>query len=229
MPRPPIVLGGKTFPSTTAARDHMRALLRPYGGYPSRLAPADAAVVMDALAYHPDAATRFDRPAVAVEVRLNPPYMSPGMWLVYADGSSESFSVNAIFTANGTNKRQLVRKALRAEIDDQVQAVRAAHVWPVRCPLTGVLVERHEAHVDHAHPATFTALAEGWLTANGLTADAVATTRDPSAPTKTVLADRELAASWRAYHATHATLRVVSASANLLMGDRGSAPTRASA
>lgn len=228
MKRTPIALGDKTFATASAARDHLRAMLRAPVGYPARLAPADAAVVMAALAYHPDAATRFDRPAVAVEVRLNPPYMTPGMWAIYADGSAESFSVNALFTG-GTNKRQLVRAAMRAEIDDQVQAVRASQSWPVRCPLTHNLIGPHEAHVDHAHPATFTALAEAWLTANGLSADAVALTRDAAAPTRVILTDRALAASWRAYHAAHARLRVVASSANLLMGDRGDAALSASA
>lgn len=226
MPRPPITLGGLTYPNRSVARAHLRAMLRhpdgcDYTTYPVRLARADAAVVIDAIAHHPEASGRLARKAVAVEVRLNLPYMVPGMWLVFEDGSSASFSVKAIFTITGPSKRQLVLKAMRAEIEDQVRAIRHATRWPARCPVTGDSIGARDAHVDHAHPATFAALADGWLAAQSLSVDSIDLDKDPRSPTVMILSDRNLAASWSAYHANHARLRIVSARANLSMGDRG--------
>lgn len=214
MPRPPITLGGLTYPNRSVARAHLRAMLRhpdgsDYTTYPVRLARADAAVVIDAVAHHPEASGRLARKPVAVEVRLNLPYMVPGMWLIYADGEALPLSLKSLFRSRGPSRREQLTRALRWEVEGQLRAARDAVRWPAPCALTGRLLGSAAARIDHTPPLTLAALADQWLAFISMNPSQIALARDPASPVAHVLSDADLGASWRAYHATHARLRTV--------------------
>lgn len=181
----------------------------PLPRYPSRLPADDAAAVIASLAYHPDGAARLARSPVAVEVRINLPYSTPGMWLVYADDSALPLSLKALFRSRGPSRREQLTRALRWEVEGQLRSARAAVRWPARCALTGRLLGSAAARVDHVPPHTLCALADGWLAMVGKTPSQIALKADPSSPVARLLSDADLGASWRAYHAEHARLRIV--------------------
>ena len=213
-PLTPVTLGRYSYPSRDAATAHLRSMLRSADGsplphYPCRLPADDAAAVIASLAYHPDGAARLARQPIAVEVRINPPYMTPGMWLVYADGEALPLSLKSLFRSRGPSCREQLTRALRWEVEGQIRAARDAARWPAPCALTGRLLGSAAARIDHTPPHTLAALADGWLAFISMNPSQIALAHDPASPVAYILADPNLGASWRAYHAGHAKLRIV--------------------
>ena len=90
------------------------------------------------------------------------------------------------------------------------------------CAITGQPVAPSIAHVDHASPSTFRALIDLFLAGEGLDYGALGVKPTTDASTVMELADAALAAKWRAFHQTHAILRITWDKANLSRGSRGS-------
>jgi hypothetical protein len=224
-PRHAVTLGPHTYPHRGAALQALKDMLRlsegrPIKSYPHRLTEADAAAVLAALAVRGPSlkVLSVGRP-VAVEVRLNAPYWTPGMWVIGETGREVSVSIKHAFAAPPAASA-LLMDALRYEVSEQVLAMRAAIVWPSACALTGQLLYPHEAHIDHAHPLTFVEIARRWLDHERLDASCVRLQAAGAGVIANRIADRDLAASWQRWHQNHASLRVVCAKTNARNGAR---------
>ena len=88
----------------------------------------------------------------------------------------------------------------------------------IPCAVTGHLVQRADAHVDHSSP-TFLALAEDFAAQCGGWPNLTIIRADGSIGVQ--LADPIQAKAWRDYHRDHARLRIVSVEANLSLLRRG--------
>jgi hypothetical protein len=207
-PSTPVTLGRYSYPSRDAATAHLRSMLRapdgsPLPRYPTRLAPDDAAAVIDSLAYHPDSVSRRAIKPVAVEVRLNLPHSTPGLWLIGASGEAMPLSLKALFRSRGPSPREQLTRALRWEIEGQLRAARDSARGPSA-----------NRHIDHAPPLTLAVLVDRWMVSVGKVVGEIDTSPDPSSPSVRILTDRALAESWRDYHKTHARLRIVARETN---------------
>jgi hypothetical protein len=110
---------------------------------------------------------------------------------------------------------------MRREISNQVYEF-AEHAYssggPVRCAVTGNIVGRDEAHVDHSSP-TFLELAEQFTVQQGGWDRIAIVHADRSIGVQ--LSNADQAKAWRDYHRHSAKLRIVSIEANLSILRRG--------
>ena len=112
---------------------------------------------------------------------------------------------------------------MRSLIEPQIMEFRdgAFATGTFSCPITGELITKHNAHIDHAAPDTFQSLADRWLASSGVTEDDIELTFSPYFQARTDFTDQSLAANWVEYHRQHCRLRAVSLTANLSTLRRG--------
>lgn len=213
-----MILGGQEFKTKKAVRDYASRILNG-STLGASLAGADFDFVFDLLARHIEADTKVGCGIASLEVENAPGWKNRCFWITRVDGTRTDFGIQSCL--NPATHEQNVRSALRTEVADQVTAFRrnAFAQGAVRCAVTGVDLTEALAHVDHAKPHTFIALAQDFLAAHDVASIALAGQGDGD--TVLTIVDREIANQWRNYHATHARLRLVSAAANLGLLRRG--------
>ena len=84
---------------------------------------------------------------------------------------------------------------------------------PVRCALTGVVVEPHTSHVDHVYELW--RLRDDFLRGVQGSLSQISVQPWREGEHRILFADRTFAVSWAAYHQRHAVLRITSSGANL--------------
>jgi hypothetical protein len=220
-------IAGHVFRTQAMLINYIRDMLAGYATG-ERLSHDDLRFMCALLARHPNAIQKQGVGVVAMEVRQNPAYpQSRGFWLIRADGSSTDFSYWECLRETPHTER--FHRALRVAIEPDIQAYcraffAARHGRPYYCPYRGERVELRGSHVDHQAPNTFQALVQRFVAHEGLEIARVQI--DGKAEDNVVqdtLADTDLARRWRAFHRSHATLQVVSRTANLsLLKRRGS-------
>lgn len=217
-------LAGETFPTLGALRERLKRLLAaaPLG---EPLAGADDALLRAALPRHPEAAAKIGPGVRCFEVQLDAYWQGRARQFVavQVDGARVPFSYKAVVSP----RPDRTTEALRAEVRPQVLAFRTRAVAEAggapRDAVTGAALDPdapNAIHVDHEVP--FAELVAGWLDVEWLERADVAVARAPHG-TGLVLADADLAARWREYHARHARLRLVSAATNARLARRGRA------
>lgn len=206
-------IGETEFPSKRAAADAIRAVLYTYK-HGQTLTPEHAAFIASVLDCHPERSQKVGCGVASLQVQNNGGTM--GFWLTRRDGSRTDFSFLSCLSA--PSSEQQTRAAFRREIRDQIVAFRDeafAHSDSIPCAVTGELVNRRDAHVDHC--PTFDAMLLEFLRIYGPPLRDVAVEPTSDGAVDTHLADLGLAGAWRNYHRENARLRVVSARANLSM------------
>lgn len=161
---------------------------------------------------HPYKDEKLCRPVVAIRRYKRYGMGQNNLLLIYDDGSSCPFSWNKCCKGKTAGDMVSIRQAMRAAVADQTVAVmneafRFRKI--ITCPMTGELIERHEAHVDHGPPYRFADIARMFLARHGITPDALPLADDPQGGA--ILAPGEIAESWREFHKQYSRLRVVSA------------------
>jgi hypothetical protein len=181
---------------------------------------ADELFLLDLLYLHPDKDAKIGCGIERFEVRQNPKFpRQRSLYLVRNDGTETDFSF--VKCLRPPTHRQMVLEAMRQEVFPQVfnfSESAYTSVLEVPCAITGVMLPRGTAHVDHSAP-TFVELAEEFVAQrNGWDAFMLARA-DGSIGVQ--LADPEQAQAWRDYHREKARLRMVSIQANLSLLRRG--------
>ena len=213
-----IVLGGESFKTQKAIRDRASRIM-----HATRLGAdvegVDLAFVLDLLARHCESDQKIGCGVASIQVENAPGWSNRCFWITRLDGTRTDFGIQSCLKP--ASHEQNVRSAMRTEVADQVAAFRreAFSRGPVRCAVTDVDLTDALAHVDHAKPWTFVALAQEFL--EGRDVADIKLLGQGDGDTVLTLADRELAARWHAFHAERAVLRVVSAAANLGVLRRG--------
>lgn len=206
-----IRIGDHVFASKKLATEHIRAVL--YSYQPGQTVSDEHAVFLaDLLDHHPNRAAKIGVGVASFQVQRN--VGSVGFWLTRTDGSRTDFSYISCLTPPSPVVE--AKAGFRHEIREQIQEFRRrsfADGRSVRCPVTNDLVTSDRAHVDH--DPTFDRLLVDFLSARFIDVSAVEVEPSRDGVTFTRLADRRLAEDWRAYHAHHARLRIVSIRANL--------------
>jgi hypothetical protein len=177
------------------------------------LGPKEAKFVTELFRRHPDYQEKSAPGIRGFSVRTDRRWGTSRHFVVErVDGTSIDFSWQICLDAKCPDKATLVEDSLRNSVVDQVIAFREAafaNTKELVCPLTGELVNSRECHVDHIPPGTFEVMVTVWLMRRGLTYDGIALEPAPDGYGQE-LANPDQRASWRAFHALHAKLRVVS-------------------
>lgn len=216
----PLSLGGIVYFSAEDAKAALRAAL-------ARALPAGRefvaiprhgeleAMLFDVVLRHPASAEKVGAGVWQFLLRRNPrnPDASE-TWIERVDGSRVDFSWHKGVRGTATSPEAELRAAMRAAVQPEIRAFRAAHPAPQTCALCeGAIGDGDAAHVDHVTP--FETLARDFTLACHLAPPGqFGRARDVLSPIFRG-EDAEYAAAWRAYHARHAALRLVHARCNL--------------
>ena len=190
---------------------HTRPLNAPLRGH-------DVIFVWQALRLHPEYEVKVGCGLKTIWIKPAVGYpKSRGFFVERQDGTFANFSLSDCI--NPLSVERLVAKAMRKAIWYQIIEFRDSvfdKTDSVICPFTGKTLTRHDCHIDHAPPYTFEVIKQKFLSENKLTPDDVklrSTVGDGNRGSD--FADEALLHLWTRFHRQHATLRVVSQSANL--------------
>lgn len=173
--------------------------------------------------YHPEAELKLGNGVKRIWVGTNE-YGGRGFYLERLDGSTTDFSfMKCISHPSVWNDFQ---SACRNAVADDKQAykdARFAHARTVACELTGELLTRDTAHVDHIPPRTFQNLLKVFLKRSGIDYRTVGIEPTLDGKEGCWLTDQGFAKRWREFHSVNARLRLISRTANLSNSKRDAA------
>lgn len=204
--------GDRSFPSMGQAKAEFQRILK---AAPLRTpltgADLDLVWLLISEGQHPEKAEKIGAGITAIDVRLNGRYGTRGFWLVRTDGTEADFSYLVALSGGRPHQAEVIR-ALRWEVDPQIQQFRDSVELPARCELCSTLISSgHSAHVDHADPP-FSLLANRFAEViGGWHLIAV----ECFGPAGRQLRDRGLAQVWHMFHQRTARLRLTHQQCNL--------------
>ena len=201
------------YPTYTAVRAEILRRLEKYTSRsPEDLCEDDVAWFLALIQeMHPYAAEKLSRPVIGIRRYNRYGVNGNNLLLMYNDGSSMPFSWNKCCKGKASSDSVSIKHAFRAAVQDQTSSVMDAaftEACQIVCPMSGELITRGTAHVDHA-PPKFADLVQAWLIDMGMRLDEITLADDPQGGA--VMQAGSRLDSWRAFHSKHAQLRVVSA------------------
>ncbi|MCY9785160.1 DCL family protein [Nocardiopsis sp. EMB25] len=214
----PIPVGGRWFPSKTAAKAECKRILHHYEIGTSVTEPEDEQFLLDLVQMHSDPPRKIGPGIERFEVRANPQYpRSRSFFIIRTGGTEDDLGYTKLI--DGQTHAQRVAAAMRHEIKSQIEDFRAAEFAradPVKCQIEDTeIAHPGDCHVDHEDPEFYELVQRfvdqcgGW--------DAFELMSLPAG--KGEIAQRftngEIASQWCAYHFQEAKLRIVSVQANL--------------
>ena len=211
---------GNHYKTLAAIKRDAKARLAAYGqGYFGDLNKEDAEWFVDLVRkLHPYPKNKLYKPIVGVEVYVRYGVANNNLRFIYEDGTSCPFSWNKCCKSKASGDTTSIKNALRDAINDQVVDclnTTFACTLLVLCPMTGKLLDRKSAHVDHAPPA-FADIVLMWLRKQRIKLPDIALADDVQGGQ--IMAPGPQRESWVAFHKSHARLRVVCAQWNISAG-----------
>lgn len=211
-------VNGERFGKKTDLEDRIRGIINSYRD-DQPLNWFDLEFVSDLLSNHPNAATKTGCGMATIVVRRNPIYrQNRNFVLLRTDGTETDFSWRECITPTPHSKK--VRIACRALVEPYTREFKQRFFderdGKAVCPITGEDIYFLGSHVDHEPPMTFEVIFKNFVSEYRIDIDRVEL-KDALADNKYYdeLADPDLIMNWIDYHHQHATVRVVSAKANL--------------
>ncbi len=217
MAKKPVNIGELSFAKQGDAEDHFRALLTRHE-IGERIGEADATQLHWLIKRHPEFETKVGSGVDHFSVR-NAMYGQRCFEIVRVDGSKTDFSFKTCITGRAPSALTEALSALRAEVVEDTKQMKWSFFrdskepdGKVRCALSGRLMSPDEAVVDHAPPNTFKSIAMRFLAERKIEPSAGFVT--PSKDNQYVprLADKAVAADWRAFYRNTAVVRVIDGS-----------------
>jgi hypothetical protein len=206
-----ITLGPKSFSGWPAARKYLVDLTRSQS-VGTTIEGEALEVIEAALPYHSEFELKVGPGVYRFTVKHHPEFPNTKSVVVErVDQTSVPVSFKNLGKDLPAVKRVDRLQALRRAIKGQILEFRdqAFHFGlPLLCPVAGVPLSRHNCHVDHVAPVTFSSLVEGWLDLECVVLDELELVPPPHPICE--LAHAETLASWKAYHALHCKLRLLS-------------------
>jgi hypothetical protein len=220
MPRKPIRIADRVFPTKAVLKEYIRAIVARYED-DEPLNAEDLAFMLALLERHRWHEGKVGPGVASMTVRVHAPYPQRGFWLTRVDGTDTDFSW--VECVDPPSQRKDVLEAMRAAVIDQIGEFRdrffATSADPT-CPLTGEPLSPDTCHVDHLVPMTFGELARRFLTEREIDVDAVELDGYGDGEMKKTLRDAAILESWREFHRLLAQLRVLSRRGNLSLARR---------
>ncbi|HLE05409.1 MAG TPA: DCL family protein [Anaerolineales bacterium] len=206
-----IIIGKRPFQTKQAAQQAVRAVLWRY--QPGDIVQNDdAAFLLDLLRLHPHAQQKLGAGVHSFQVEAQG--RSRGFWLTRLDGSRTDFSYRACL-APPTREAQALA-GLRWAVRPQVETFRESafeKTATLTCPVSGETLAPGNSHVDHDPP--FRNLVDAFLQDIGRELGSLLVLPTLDGETITELVEPDVIEAWQRFHAWHASLRIVSAKANL--------------
>jgi hypothetical protein len=165
----------------------------------------DRELAQKVIAMHPRAPEKIGPGIDLLVIRENSFGRGHELHIIRTDGSEVDVSYRrALAPRTAAAGRADLLAALRQEVAEQIVRFKRDRLeHGTVCAVSGVALDRENAHVDHVPPWTFTALASAWLA--GRPAPELESTDTPGRQ----LADRSLAADWQRFHRWSARLRLI--------------------
>jgi hypothetical protein len=207
------LLAGEAFTSKAAVQCRVRSLLQVLGP----VSPQHLPFVLALLERHPSAQTKIGVGVASIEVRAIMPYGTHGFWIHRVDGSGTDFSY--LQCLSPSTRLAKFKAACRTAILPQVAAAKfLAFEWAneITCPISGEVITRDTAHVDHAPPWTFQHITDEFIRKNALDVTTIELAGGGDGETSQRFAQPIDAFVFAEFHRSLAVLRVVSKTANLL-------------
>lgn len=209
-----IYLNGKEY-TKTKALEIIKEILNKYP-LESNLNENDFKTVIDALDYHPNKDEKIGCGVTAIKIVKEEIYGHRRFDLIRKDGSRQDFSYIKSLTASNLHFKDVMH-AMRYSILDQVREFKNSlygNKKYVRCAITGLNIQKKDAHTDHKSPFEFNVLAFNFLKQKQIKI------RDVKIENTAFVAcvdfsDKILKAEWQHYHKEHAQLQIVLDHANL--------------
>jgi hypothetical protein len=212
--------GERSFTTRRELVQAVQAIL--YGTSPgTALAGADLVLMRALLECHPRAAKKIGAGVSQIIIDVNSEWKGCPMFVVVrTDGTRTEFSYVKCLQARRPDAdfQAACRSAVVEDILDVKQAQFLQNADAARrviCPLTGRRVGWDEVHVDHAPPWPFRRIVEAFVAQERLDPSTVAIDGLADGECVKRFADAALAGRFRRFHAAHAHLRIVEASAHL--------------
>jgi hypothetical protein len=139
--------------------------------------------------------------------------------IIRSDSSKTDFSYLHCIRGRAKDIKQQVHAAFRQVIHKDIQNFKNKafdnYYLTATCAVTGELLSRNEAHVDHAVPVTFEYIVNNFIDDFNLEYKDIEIAADEDNQTFTHIVDKALAEKFREYHNKIAVLRIVKDKVNL--------------
>lgn len=206
-----VTLGALTFKSKQAALDHFRGILNRY--HPGEeVTGQDLIDVKHALSNHPWAASKVGVGIEGVVVACSD-VGTPCFFALRIDGTRASFSYKTCVCGDPSRFTDFSLACRRVVAGDVLEFKRRASQDGLRSEISGADLSWDDAQVDHAPPATFSALVSSFVRSLGLDLSAVRY-RTGAGVFGSEFADERIAEAFLDWHRSRARLRIVSAREN---------------
>jgi hypothetical protein len=213
----PVTIGDQNFDSKKAALEAIRGIR---DRYPDNVALEvdDDRFVRCLLALHPEADQKIGAGVSHFTVATEAEFGGRNRHFVVHRilGGPTDFSF--VHCLHGKSKDRNDRlMALRQAIKEQTWRFRDWTLGNGRvfCPYEGIELTATNSHIDHAAPDTFESLVLRWLSAAGISIDAVEITPPADNQLVAYMINKDQLASWHEFHKEHAKLRLLSVRGNL--------------
>jgi len=214
-----MTVAGNSFPTKKAVATHVRAVVERYLDHVD-LAEEDFSFLQELLTHHPWAAQKMGagvkRIWIADSGRKNRCF-----FLERVDGSRTDFSWLQCLSPK--DYRLDFHKACRAVIEPVMNTFRLNFLRNnprAVCEVLKVPLNLGNSHCDHKAPNTFLVLVEDFLREGNLVLNEDLFLLHQDGMIGCCFASASLAAGWLAYHNQRSVLRVISATANLRLGQK---------
>lgn len=214
-------LAGVEFKTKKALLDYTKKIKNSYSPGES-VEEKDIPFLLDLIEYHPETNKIVGNGVEGFKVDYSPSgWGDICFWVKRLDGSEGFFSYHKCIESK--SKISQIASVMRLSVKSQIDDFRQKTFFEkksIPCPITGEIITYKSCHVDHAHPATFEILRNGFLLLHKSkkrfqSIDDIKLIGNPDGVGQ-VFADSDLMSDWVEYHRKYAKLRCVSVSANLI-------------
>lgn len=214
-----ITIGSCKFPSKTALTQYVRSIVARYS-VGQTVNEADFKFLCDLFIRHPHWALKSERGIQAVKVVRHKEWARNKALLILDDGGAE-IDISWSECISPTPRRREFMECCRAAVVEDI--LRFKKEWfdrygdasgRVRCAATGTLVGWRDAHIDHAQP-TFVEIVENFCKEFAMNPARVKFAGYEPGSLQLKFESPLVIETFRKYHREVATLRVISAKANL--------------
>ncbi|TRZ65068.1 MAG: DUF3223 domain-containing protein [Rhodocyclaceae bacterium] len=221
----PVELATRTFGTQAEATAFFKEILNRYQPG-ARVMTADSLELSALLERHSEYSIKVGCGVSHFEV-VNTEHGTQCFRLVRTDGSGTDFSYGHCITGRAPSRKLEVCQALRRAVRFDLYAARDKFFSEhgnddglVTCAVTGVMIGKEEAHMDHCPPMTFEVIVTTFLSARGIALDAVPLTTGQDEQVAPAITDAALAEAFRVHHANVASLDIVKDKVNLAQASR---------
>ena len=206
-------INGEYFKTKKALSDKIRSILYAYE-YGHVLNDINLKFMNAVLAMHPSADVKIGCGVSSIFVRQNPVFKkNREFWIKRTDGTETDFSF--LECLKPTDPLRKFKNACRQAISGDIFVFRVNNLdGDSICPITGIALNVHNVHVDHAPPNIFDKIVTDFITSNSINPEQIIL-NSADGEIGDSFNDPALSENFLTFHNERAVLRLVSARANL--------------